>query len=61
MLGVCGLYNDGWMLSAKPIRAPWELTGAAIADPAAAYDLELYELGNDWKSGGAHSELEAAA
>ena len=48
MLGVYGLYNDGWMLSAKPIRAPWELTGAAIADPATAYDLELYELKNDW-------------
>jgi arylsulfatase A-like enzyme len=48
MLGVYGLYNDGWILSAKPIRAPWELTGAAITDPATAYDLELYELKNDW-------------
>jgi hypothetical protein len=25
MLGVQGLYNDGWMLSAVPIRAPWQL------------------------------------
>ena len=25
MLGVQGLYNDGWMLSADPIRAPWQL------------------------------------
>jgi arylsulfatase len=48
MLGVYGLYNDGWMLSAKPRRAPWQLTGAAIADPATAYELELYELRNDW-------------
>jgi len=48
MLGVYGLYNDGWMLSAKPRRAPWQLTGAAIADPATAYELELYELKNDW-------------
>ena len=23
MLGVQGLYNDGWMLSAVPIRPPW--------------------------------------
>ena len=30
MLGVQGLYNDGWMLSAVPIRAPWELLGKAI-------------------------------
>jgi arylsulfatase len=48
MLGVYGLYNDGWMLSAKPRRAPWQLAGAAIADPATAYELELYELKNDW-------------
>ena len=25
MLSVQGLYNDGWMLSAVPIRAPWQL------------------------------------
>ena len=48
MLGVYGMYSDGWMLSAKPRRAPWQLTGAAIADPATAYELELYELKNDW-------------
>jgi len=48
MLGVYGLYDDGWMLSAKPRRAPWQLTGAAIADPATAYKLELYELKSDW-------------
>ena len=33
MMGVQGLYNDGWMLSAVPIRAPWELLGKAIAGP----------------------------
>ena len=27
MLGVQGLYNDGWMLSGVPIRAPWQLDG----------------------------------
>jgi arylsulfatase A-like enzyme len=25
MLSVQGLYNDGWMLSGVPIRAPWQL------------------------------------
>ncbi len=48
MLGVYGMYSDGWMLSAKPRRPPWDLAGAAIADPATAYELELYELKNDW-------------
>jgi len=48
MLGIYGLYNDGWILSAKPLRAPWQLTGAAVADPATAYELELYDLKNDW-------------
>ena len=48
MLGVYGLYTDGWMLSAKPKRAPWELTGAAITDPATAYTFELYDLSKDW-------------
>jgi arylsulfatase A-like enzyme len=38
MLGVQGLYNDGWMLSAVPVRPPWDLLGkATITDPASAY------------------------
>ncbi len=41
MMGVQGLYNDGWMLSAVPIRPPWELLGAAIEDPASAFKFEL--------------------
>jgi len=48
MLGIYGLYSDGWILSAKPLRAPWQLTGAAVANPATAYDLELYNLKEDW-------------
>jgi arylsulfatase A-like enzyme len=36
MLGVQGLYNDGWMLSGVPVRPPWELLGTAILDPASA-------------------------
>jgi arylsulfatase A-like enzyme len=48
MLGVQGLYNDGWMLSAVPIRAPWQLATKAVSDPATAFKFELYDLGKDW-------------
>jgi Sulfatase len=48
MLGVQGLYSDGWMLSAVPMRPPWELLGKAITDPASAFKFELYDLTHDW-------------
>ncbi|MGO8879101.1 MAG: arylsulfatase [Desulfomonilaceae bacterium] len=48
MLGVQGLYNDGWMLSAVPIRPPWQLLGTAIQDPASAFKFELYDIRKDW-------------
>jgi len=49
MMGVQGLYNDGWMLSAVPVRPPWQLLGgAAIHDPASAYKFELYDVQHDW-------------
>ena len=48
MMGVQGLYNDGWMLSAVPVRPPWELLGTAILDPASAYKFELYDVRHDW-------------
>jgi hypothetical protein len=48
MLGVQGLYNEGWMLSAVPIRAPWQLETKAVTDPASAFKFELYELSKDW-------------
>jgi arylsulfatase A-like enzyme len=51
MLGVQGLYNDGWMLSAVPIRAPWQLETKAVTDPASAFKFELYELSKDWSRG----------
>ena len=44
MIGVQGLYDDGWMLSAVPDRAPWDLLGKAILDPASAYKFELYDV-----------------
>jgi arylsulfatase A-like enzyme len=48
MMGLQGLYNDGWMLSAVPKRPPWQLLGAAILDPASAYKFELYDVRHDW-------------
>ena len=48
MFGVQGLYHDGWMLSAVPLRPPWNIAGAAIPSPATAFKFELYEVRNDW-------------
>ena len=48
MMGVQGLYDDGWMLSAVPTRPPWQLLGAAILDPASAFKFELFDLRKDW-------------
>ena len=48
MFGLQALYNDGWMLSAVPTRAPWDLLGKAVQNPATAYKFELYDLTHDW-------------
>ncbi|MEG6508627.1 sulfatase-like hydrolase/transferase [Methyloligella sp. 2.7D] len=48
MMGVRGLYHDGWMLSTVPQRAPWVLVGKTIEDPANAYKWELYDVSKDW-------------
>ena len=48
MLGVQGLYSNGWMLSAVPVRPPWDLLGKTIMDSASAYKFELYDVRHDW-------------
>jgi hypothetical protein len=48
MWGVRGLYDNGWMLSTVPINPPWNMAGAAIADPANAFKWELFDLTKDW-------------
>ena len=48
MMGVQGLYDNGWMLSAVPIRPPWVMAGAATPNPATAYKFELYDVTHDW-------------
>ena len=48
MMGVRGLYHEGWMLSAVPVRPPWQLLGSNILDPANGYQWELFDIRNDW-------------
>ena len=50
MMGVQGLYNDGWMLSAVPIRGAVGTAGQAIEDPASAYKFELYDRARTGRS-----------
>jgi arylsulfatase A-like enzyme len=48
MMGVQGLYDHGWMLSAVPVRPPWQLLGKAIQNPATDFKFELYDVKHDW-------------
>ncbi|OZI63308.1 arylsulfatase [Bordetella genomosp. 11] len=48
MMGVQGLYDNGWMLSAVPTRPPWNLVGTSIQNPASAYRFELFDTSKDW-------------
>jgi arylsulfatase A-like enzyme len=57
MMGLQGLYDDGWMLSAVPIRPPWKLLAKAVRDPASAYKFELYDVSHDWTQ---YTDLAAA-
>ncbi len=47
MMGQWALYHDGWLLSTKVNRAPWEAYGAANPDPLNNQILELYDLTTD--------------
>jgi arylsulfatase A-like enzyme len=48
MFGQWALYNDGWLLSTKVNRAPWEAFGAANPDPLNNQVLQLYDLTKDF-------------
>jgi len=48
MMGQWALYHDGWMLSTKVNRAPWEAFGAANIDPLNNQILQLYNLDKDF-------------
>jgi arylsulfatase A-like enzyme len=48
MMGQWALYHEGWLLSTKVNRAPWEAFGAANTDPLNNQVLQLYNLDQDF-------------
>ena len=48
MMGQWALYDDGWFLSTKVNRAPWEAFGPANPDPLNKQVLELFNLNVDF-------------
>jgi len=48
MMGQWALYHDGWMLSTKVNRAPWQAFGPANPDPLNNQVLQLYNLDRDF-------------
>ena len=44
MMGQWALYDDGWLVSTKVNRAPWDAFGPANPDPLNNQVLELYDL-----------------
>jgi arylsulfatase A-like enzyme len=48
MFGQWALYHDGWFLSTKVNRAPWEAFGAANSDPLNNQVFELFDLNKDF-------------
>jgi len=47
-MGQWALYDDGWLLSTKVNRAPWEAFGAANPDPLNNQVFQLYDLTRDF-------------
>jgi arylsulfatase A-like enzyme len=47
MLGDHAIYHDGWILSSKVMRVPWDNSGKGHPDPA-SWPWELYDLSKDW-------------
>lgn len=48
MMGQYALYHEGWFLSTKVNRAPWEVYGAANPDPLNNQIFELFDLTKDF-------------
>ncbi len=48
MMGQWALYQDGWVLSTKVDRAPWEAFGPANPDPLNNQVFQLYDLNTDF-------------
>ena len=48
MMGQWAIYHEGWLLSTKVNRAPWEAFGAANPDPLNSQVFQLYDLTKDF-------------
>jgi hypothetical protein len=48
MMGQWALYRDGWLLSTKVNRAPWQAFGPANPDPVNNQVFQLYNLNKDF-------------
>ncbi len=48
MMGQYALYHEGWLLSTKVNRAPWQAFGAANQDPLNNQVFQLYDLRKDF-------------
>jgi len=48
MMGQWALYDEGWLLSTKVNRAPWEAFGPANPDPLNNQVFQLYNLKESW-------------
>jgi len=48
MMGQWALYDEGWLLSTKVNRAPWEAFGPANTDPLNNQVFQLYDLSSSW-------------
>jgi arylsulfatase len=48
MFGQWALYHEGWFLSTKVNRAPWQAFGPANPDPLNNQELELFHLAEDF-------------
>ena len=48
MMGQWALYHDGWIMSTKVNRAPWEAFQAANTDPLNNQVFQLYNLEESW-------------
>jgi len=48
MMGQWALYHEGWLLSTKVNRAPWQAYGPANPDPLNNQVFQLYDLSKSW-------------
>jgi hypothetical protein len=48
MVGQWALYKDGWLLSTKPNRVPWDAFDVPNPDPLNNQVFQLYDLSKSW-------------